>query len=166
MSLIGKTYYFNIMKYHSRDEKIENDEIIASIHNEAIQNRGFIGLPVNKEISINNIEMLKVEEKEKLLKKNQVYLNKIIELAHENNIELIFVKSPNQLSAKEVKKYNTVKEIANEQNIDFINYNENFEELNLVNGEDFYDYGHLSYKGAEKISNSFANYIVERENKN
>mgnify|MGYP006918499409 CR=1 FL=1 len=73
MSLIGKTYYFNIMKYHSRDEEIENDEIIASIHNEAIQNRGFIGLPVNKEISINNIEMLKVEEKKITKEKSSIF---------------------------------------------------------------------------------------------
>lgn len=158
-----KTYYFNIMKYHSRYEDIEKDEVMTAIRNESIQNRGFIGLPVNSEVSINNIEMLKIEEKEKLLRKNQLYLNKIIDLARENNIELVFVKAPNQLSEKEAKKYNTIKEIANEEKIDFINYNEKFEELNLVNGEDFYDYGHLSYKGAEKVSNSFAKYIIEKE---
>lgn len=160
-NLFRRTYYFNIMKYHSRYEEIGKQEIISAIKNESIQNRGFKSLPINSEIAINNERFIGITEKEKLSEKNLLYLNKIINLAKQNNITLIFVKAPNQLNEKEVKKYNTVKEIAIQNGLDFIDYNERFNELNLINGEDFYDMGHLSYKGAEKVSSNFSQYLIE-----
>ena len=118
-------------------------------------------MPINSEIAINNEKFIGITEKEELSEKNLLYLNKIINLAKQNNINLIFVKAPNQLNEKEVKKYNTIKEIAIQNGLDFIDYNQKFNELNLINGEDFYDMGHLSYKGAEKVSSNFSQYLME-----
>ena len=47
-----------------------------------------------------------------------------------------------------------------EKNIDFIDYNKMFKELKIDEG-DFYDEGHLSLEGTEKVNKHFTNYIKE-----
>lgn len=156
------SYYFNIMKYHSRYEDITRDEVVSALKNECVQNRGFKALPVNSDVVVDNDRLLDITEKQSLSEKNLLYLKKIIDLANENGITLIFAKAPSQLKDDEVRKYNALKEIVRDNGLDFIDYNVMFDELDLVIGEDFYDDGHVSYKGAEKVSNSFAGYLLDR----
>lgn len=158
------SYYFNIIKYHSRYEDITKAEIISALKRESIQNRGFKDLPVTSDIIINNDGLLDITEKQNLSDKNLLYLNKMIELAKKNNVTLVFTKAPNQLKEDEIKKYNTVKEIAEENGLDFIDYNTKFADLGLVNEEDFFDDGHVSYRGAVKVSNDFSNYLINKQN--
>ena len=80
-------------------------------------------------------------------------------LANERGIRLIIVKSPCLLAAKERKNLNWVEQYATERGIEFIDYNERVEELGLIAG-DYYDKGHLSAKGAEKVSVDVAKYLI------
>ena len=106
-------------------------------------------LPCNKDIIVDNSEVIKISSKESLTEKNLKYLNKIIKLANDNDIKIIFVKSPCTLKADEQKKYNWLKKYAQEKNISYIDYNYYFNELNLEIG-DFYDNGHLSGTGPQR----------------
>lgn len=157
------SYYFNIIKYHSRYEDITKGEIVSALKGECVQNRGFKDLPITSDIVIDNDGLINITDSSSLSDKNLLYLKKMIDLANKNNVKLVFTKAPNQLKEDEVKKYNAVKKIANENGLDFIDYNTKFDELGLVMNEDFYDIGHVSYKGALKVSENFADYLLARE---
>ncbi len=156
------SYYLNIIKYHSRFMEIGIEEIINAIRGKSIDNKGYVGLPVGKDIYIDNSYVLNINDTVELSNKNLEFFNKIIDLAKENNITLILVKSPCVITEDDQKHFNKVKEIAKENGIDYIDYNYMFDELNFNFEEDFYDYGHLSKNGSEKVSENFANYILSK----
>lgn len=153
------TYYFNIIKYHSRYNELTLQEIKDGLLQKPIENNGFTALTPEGS-QINNDEFINIEEEKKLLAKNEEYLMKIIDLTNENNINLILVKSPCQLTEKDKKYFNSVKKIAEDNGLQFIDYNLEIDNLDLV-FEDFYDKGHLSYSGAEKVSLDFSKRLNE-----
>ena len=155
------SYYLNIIKYHSRYNELNKNDIIIGLTQIGLKNRGYISLPANENIMINNENIIDISNKEKISEKNLEYLEKIVNLAEENEIELIFVKAPCQLTEDDQKKYNWLKEYAKEKNIDYIDYNEHLENLNLKIG-DFYDHGHLSGTGSEKVSKNFSDYLKNK----
>ena len=155
------SYYFNIIKYHSRFMEIGIEEIINAIKGKSVDNNGFVGLPSGKDVYIDNTNVLSITETTDLSNKNLQFLNKIIDLCKQNNITLILAKSPCILSEEDQKHYNKVKEIAKENNIQYVDYNTMFDELNFTFPEDFYDYGHLSKSGAEKVTTNFSNFIYQ-----
>lgn len=152
------SYYFNIIKYHSRYNELTKTDIINGITYKGINNRGFKDLPSNESIAIDNTEILKLQESKEITPKNLEYLTKILELAKDNNIKLILVKSPCLLNENDQLYYNWVEEYANSHNIDYINYNKIINELKLIQG-DYYDSGHLSITGAEKVSIHFTKFL-------
>ena len=158
------SYYFNIIKYHSRYNDLNIDDIKIGFTRKGINNNGFTKLEENVDTDIDNSKVLNIDERKKISSKNLKYLKRIIKLAKNNNTELIIVKSPCELSEDEQKYYNWLEDYLSKENIDFINYNKKINDLNLVSG-DFYDYGHLSYSGAKKLSRDFSKYIKEKEDK-
>lgn len=152
------SYYLNIIKYHTRYSELNLNDIKIGLTQIGLKNRGFISLPSNNEIMIDNSELLNITDELKISNKNLEYLEKIVKLAQENNITLIFVKTPCNLTEKQVKNINWIKEYSHKNDINFIDYNLNMNDLNLEIG-DFYDYGHLSGTGAEKLSKDFSNYL-------
>lgn len=152
------SYYLNIIKYHTRYSELNLNDIKIGLNQIGLKNRGFISLPSNNEIMIDNSELLNITDELKISNKNLEYLEKIVKLAQENNITLIFVKTPCNLTEKQVKNINWIKEYSHKNDINFIDYNLNMNDLNLEIG-DFYDYGHLSGTGAEKLSKDFSNYL-------
>lgn len=157
------SYYLNIIKYHTRYNELNKNDLIIGLTQIGLKNRGYISLPSNEEIMINNESVINITEKAKISEKNLEYLDKIVNLAEKNEIELIFVKASCQLTEDEQKKYNWLKEYAEEKNIDYIDYNKCLETLNLEIG-DFYDHGHLSGTGSEKISKNFSEYLNNLKN--
>lgn len=152
------SYYFNIIKYHTRYNKLTKTDIKTGLTQKGIDNKGFKNLESNNDITINNEKILEITEKEQISNKNLKYLNKIIKLVNENNIELILVKSPCQLTEQDQKKYNWIEDYAKENEIYYVNYNTQTEQLNLKSG-DYYDMGHLSYEGAKKVTLDFLKYL-------
>ncbi len=154
------SYYFNIIKYHSRYNELNLTEIKNGLLNVGLNNKGFIGLSKNKNIIVNNDKYLEYTKQLELSEKNNEYLNKIILLAKKNNINLIFVKAPCTLTENEQAKYNKVFAIAKKEKINYIDYNKLINDLKLTKG-DFYDTAHLSESGANKVSIHFAKYLNE-----
>ena len=152
------SYYFNIIKYHTRYNELSTVDIKTGLTQRGIENKGFKELDVNNDIIIDNAKILKITEKKKISSKNFKYLKKIIQLAKKNDIKLILVKSPCQLKETDQKKYNWVEEYAKENNIEYINYNEKIEQLKLGHG-DYFDVEHLSYEGAKKVTLDFLKYL-------
>lgn len=157
------SYYLNIIKYHSRYSELQKDDIKIGLTRKGLNNKGFKYLESKPEIMINNKETLKINEKQEIYSKNLKYLEKIIELCNDKDIELILISSPCELNENMQKKYNWLKEYASNNNLVYINYNEKLEELELKSG-DFYDTGHLSGLGAEKITINFASWLKENKN--
>lgn len=155
------SYYFNIIKYHSRFMEIGVEEIMNAIKGKSIDNNGFVGLPSSQDVYIDNTNALSISETTDLSNKNLEFFNKIIDLCKQNNITLILTKSPCILTDDDQKHYNKVKEIAEENHIRYIDYNYMFDELDFTFPDDFYDYGHLSKSGAEKVTTNFSNFIYQ-----
>ena len=149
------TYYFNIMKYHTRYKELKWIDFATVILNYSIDNKGYTKLPNQNYIYEYNNEIIN-DEVEKITEKNELYLNKIINLCKEKNIELIFVKTPCDYTEDNYKKLNYISELAKQNEILFLNYIENIDELNLDYTTDFYDSGHLNESGSNKLSEKFS----------
>lgn len=151
-------YYFNIIKYHTRYNSLDKNDIIDGLLMKGINNKGYKALDSKKDILVNNNHLINIKGQKIISSKNLEYLNKIIKLCENNNIQLIVVVSPCALNEEMNKKYNWLEEYLNSNKIQFVNYNKKFKDLNISYG-DFYDTGHLSYIGAEKISTAFSKYL-------
>ena len=145
------SYYFNIIKYHSRYKQLNPEDYKVAFLGKTQDNKGYKKLPktdyvfVNKNINSSNII--------KPYNKNLIYFNKIIDLAEENNINLVLIKTPTNYNEEETNKINKVNEIAYNRNIIFLNYIDNIDTLNLDYKNDFYDEGHLNEFGSIKLTN-------------
>ena len=110
------SYYFNIMKYHTRYKDLSDSDWNAVIRGNTVDNKGYIELENDKfKFPFSNIE--KNNKELKITSKNEIYLNKIIKLAKDNKIELIFVKTPTLYNNNEYSKLNYIEKLANKNNI-------------------------------------------------
>lgn len=156
------SYYLNIIKYHNRYGSLNKNDILSGFLRNGIDNSGFKALESKPDIWNDNTEVLKIEEKQKISDKNLFYLERMMDLADAHGLRLIIVKSPCLLSAKERKNLNWVEQYAANRGIEFIDYNEQVEALGLIAG-DYYDKGHLSAAGAEKVSVDFSKYLMDEQ---
>lgn len=84
------------------------------------------------------------------------YIDKIIELCDSHGVKLIFYRAPYVVSENEWKKANFLRNYLNSKGIAFYDLEK---ELQFDSSCDFYDYEHLSERGAEKAT-VFLNEIV------
>jgi hypothetical protein len=152
------SYYFNIIKYHSRWNELTKWDLYCLLSSNISSTHGFTYLKNSVGIAEYR-DMTSVTERKDLTPKNNEYLLKIIELAKKNNIQLIFVKSPCTMLKEKQKVYNTICDIAEKNNIGYWNCNLMNEKLNLNYRTDFYDSGHVLGSTAIKITTNFANYL-------
>lgn len=152
------SYYLNIIKYHSRYKELNWVDFKTVFLNYSIDNKGYTSLP-EKDYTFEYDNNIVTEDTLKISDKNEIYLNKIIELAKDNNIQIIFVKTPAKYTEEEYKKLNHINSIADENKVLFINYIKNINDLELVFENDFYDEGHLNGKGSDKLSINFSKLI-------
>lgn len=152
------SYYFNIIKYHSRYKELNMIDIKTLLFNYSIDNKGYIGLPETEYVFEYN-EKYNNETELQISEKNMIYLEKIIKLVKDKQIKLILVKTPAEYTIENRNKLNYLKKIANENEIPFYNYIENIEELKLDYNKDFHDNGHLNKNGSQKLSIEFSKII-------
>ena len=115
------SYYFNIIKYHSRWNELGKTDILSLLHSNISPTKGFTYLKENTAEAV-KYDLKDVTNVKKISKKNEEYLKKIINLAKENNIELILVKSPCTTTKEEQEYYNYIELIAKENDIKYLNY--------------------------------------------
>lgn len=157
------SYYFNIIKYHSRWNELNSKDFKALLKSNIDENKGFTYLSGSNGFAYEN-DITNITEIKNISEKNEKYLIKIIQLAKEHNIELILVKTPYTIKDSDQMYYNYVEQLAKENNIRYINYNLMYNELNLNFEKDFYDAGHLNGEAAKKITVHFSNHLKKEFN--
>lgn len=149
------SYYFNIIKYHSRYKELTDNDYKIAFLGETVDNKGYKKLPKTDYIfpdkKINSDETIEIYSK------NLEYFNKIIDLAEEKDINIILIKTPADYNEEMIKKLNNITEIAADKNVLFLNYIEKIDVLKLDYKNDFYDGGHLNEYGSIKLTKQLIN---------
>jgi len=90
----------------------------------------------------------------------------VINFAKENNVELLFVDTPQFKSGREMLRTNYVLQLIEKENVelmswDYIDAAGNLAfNMNLDFSRDFYNAGHVNFWGAQKFTDSFAQYLL------
>ena len=89
------------------------------------------------------------------------WLRKIIELTREKGVELCLFLAPMSMTTQDQMRYNYVEELAEEEGIPFLNFFDMRDELKIDTEQDFLDWGHINYKGGEKVTAAIGKFIKE-----
>lgn len=94
------------------------------------------------------------------------WLRKIIELTSEKGVELCLFLAPMSVTTQDQMRYNYVAELAEEEGIPFLNFVDLRDELKIDTEQDFLDWGHVNYRGGEKVTAALGrfisqNYVIE-----
>ncbi len=153
-----KNHYIEFLKYHTRWKELTKDDFNLNYKELTDPNRGFVLLETSQPVVLNAEE---VTETAQLYEKNLEYLDKIIALSEEKGFDLLFLGSPYQMDEEQKKVFAAVDQYADQNGIPFLDYNHYYEELGLDPQTDYYDKGHVNYKGAKKVTDHFADYLSQ-----
>lgn len=159
------TYYFDIIKYHSRWSELEKSDFSRPVTSAESINRGW-GAGTNK-VGVNMEEIDKTNDIGYIPERSKEYLEKILDLAYENDIQVIFTSLPHEYNAdmapgwveNEYELFNAVKIYAEKKKIPFIEFNKLFEEINFDFPNDMNNLTHVNQSGAMKVTDYLGNYI-------
>lgn len=95
-------------------------------------------------------------------------IEKIIDLCKKEGVEIVFVAFPcyawgevNHGDGAELQKmWNQFYDVSEEYGVEYINYMHEFDKINFDPGNDLTDWRHLSYTGAEKVTNDLGDFLV------
>ena len=91
--------------------------------------------------------------------KNQMYVQKIIDLAKENDAQLCFFIVPYEAGEETQKQFKYIQKYVNDQSIPVINMFEKYDEIGFDAHTDFSDNGHTNEYGAKKITSYMGDYL-------
>lgn len=157
-------YILNFPIYHTRYESLSENDF--KLYNGDVNGEDYKGFNTNC-ISTTYFESFSdlsgVSDTLELTRKNEEYLNKMIELAEETDTRLLFMVAPYQgIMPSDKMIYNRVEEIAREQGIPFVDFNEYYGQIGLDPATDCAESSHLNYYGSEKFSKYLGQYIKNR----
>lgn len=98
-------------------------------------------------------ETMEIEEEE--------WLRKIIELTRENGVGLCLFLAPMSLTTQDQMRINYLEELAEEEGIAFLNFVDLRDEIKLDTEQDFLDWGHVNYRGGEKVTAALGRFISQ-----
>lgn len=155
-----KYYYFNILKYHSRWQEVNESDLDFFSNNLNDLFHGYVYLndqnAIEKPTSSYNSE-----EREQFSQVNQKALQKIVSLSKEKNFKLIFLISPYSKFEVNSKIINELYYFAKQNNISVLDMNKEYESIGFDSTLDFYDDSHLNVNGARKASIYIGKYLKE-----
>lgn len=169
-----KDYFLNLFFYHSRWKDLTAKDFtqikslnkgcnLASFSRDANGNffdaRVFFSEP---------LPIIPETEKQEIPEAALEYVRKIVELCKKEEIELVFVAYPcyawgevNHGDGAELQKmWNQFYDVAAEYDIKYINYMHELDRIDFDPCEDLADWRHLSYTGAEKVTNDLGSFLV------
>lgn len=159
----GLTYLFPFIKYHSiwNEEDYSFDNHIGSLtHN-------YAGFFTNKTLSFKVTPQEPVEYPTGLIEEldpiAEEALYEVINYIKKKDLNALFVVSPKFFSELEMGRVNNILSILDTNGIDYVTFelsdagHELAIDLDLKT--DFYDEGHVNYKGAKKFTDVFAAYL-------
>lgn len=101
------------------------------------------------------------EGNETMPMEEEEWLRKIIELTKEKGVNLCLYLAPTSVSAKNQMRANYVEELARGEGIPFLNFIDLRNEIGIDTQQDFWDWGHLNYSGAEKVTAALGKFISQ-----
>ncbi len=153
-------YVFPLLRYHSRFDELSLEDINYFWHGKSNTFNGFL---VNK--NVKPVESLPTQKPLGNYKFADIcydYLNKITKLCKEHNIKLVLIKAPSLYPYWYDEYDKQIAEYAENNNIDYYNLKNYTSEIGIDFSTDTYDAGlHLNLNGATKLSNFFADLLVE-----
>lgn len=158
------SYYFPIIRYHSRWEEIEKEDTYAyylegSSHHEF---KGYTPTAIKATDQYLPVVIDETVPPEKVSELEMEYLDKIVHLCSDNNIDIILTYNPTLYN--NTARHNTLNEYAKENKVIFIDFNEEhiLSEMNYSYNEDNQNPNHCNLWGAKKLTNYLGAYLHEQ----
>jgi hypothetical protein len=160
-----QSYFIDWIKYHSRWKELSQSDFVyddsrSSMHRGSIVSSHArpVDIPYEKFI-IDNERNKTVEPAEGQVE----WFLKIIEYCDDNDIDLLLIKTPK--SNWSLAKHNGVQHLADEYGLDFLDFNFDamLKEIGYNYGQDMWDQEHLNIRGADKLTDYLADYLLERK---
>lgn len=150
------SYIFPILRYHSRWDSLNGDDLILDIDEYYTIHKGYVMSKNQKAYVKGNEDISQVS----IGTKSTTYLEKIIDLCKENNIELVLMYIPSPMTWSE-NKNEEMQEFATSHNVRYIDMNINCD-LDMNWDKDTEDGGwHLNLYGARKVTNYLGKILKE-----
>ena len=154
------SFYFDIVKYHTKDTKLGDSDSWRHIFNNNYESEykgfefassyhDFVEEPVDYETD--EIKELNPSIKESLVD--------LLDYLSEKGINALFVAGPIPVDKDTQAKYNCIGQIVESYDYNFLNTNDYYEEMGIDFTKDFYNEGHVNVYGAEKYTRFVADYI-------
>lgn len=153
-------YYVNFLKYHSRWNELTEKDFVYNSNQADAPNRGYVYFEDSEVVERHDFSFDEIEKAE-ILKTEEIYLNKIIDIANESGIKLIFLSAPYMIGESSASVQLAVSQLAESESIEFYDSNQNFDYYNFDLQSDFFDAGHLNVYGATKFTRIFGGYLSD-----
>ncbi len=150
-------YYLGFLMYHSRWKDVDSSDF-------GINSDCFMGYYM--------FENTQVFDKEETLSRrdadpipvsadNQKYLMELLDYLDDFEGEVLFTNTPNNQDEVRFANYNYIKDIITSAGYEVLDLNDYADEIGLDYSTDFSDSMHVNYRGAMKITDFMADYLVE-----
>lgn len=157
------SYLFPIMKYHSRwDELAKKDYDYKDLNTEVF--KGNIMSPeVSQKVSYDKmiVDNDEIDESLEMDAAQVKYFRQMVQYCEEKGIDLVLIKTPKQSWNKTCML--GAQKLADEYGLEYLDFNT--EELLAASGidveADFWNGDHLNIRGAEKMTDYLAEYLLE-----
>ena len=153
-------YIFPILRYHSRYDKLTEEDFEYLFKRKDNTFNGFLvnknikpagDLPVQRKLASYQFEDICYD-----------YLDKITKLCKDNGIQLVLIKAPSLYPYWYDEYDEQMQKYAEENDVDYYNLKNYVDEIGIDYSVDTYDGGlHLNLTGATKLSEFFANILME-----
>lgn len=159
----GLSYIFPFIKYHSIWS--EDDYSFDNHIGNKTQNYG--GFYINKTLTFQVEPQKPVEYPEGLIHEldpiSEDALYELIDYIKEKDLKALFVVTPKFFSDLEMGRVYKILSILNDHELDYVTFEMSDDEYELAVDldpkNDFYDEGHVNYKGAKKFTDVFSAYL-------
>lgn len=157
------SYFFKIMKYHSRwQELTEEDFDYSDFRNFVYRGNNMEATLLDNKLSYEELMIDNDEPEEvEIVEEHREYMIKMIELCKEKGIDVLLVKTPKD--SWSLTRHEGAQEIADTYGLEFLDFN--FDEMLQAFGfnieRDMKDIDHLNIRGADKLSAYLSEYILD-----
>ena len=151
-------YYFNFLKYHQRWKELSAKDFDFSYLGRRDVFRGYMYLTPERgadcrQQNYDAVEALPVPEE------NLALLRKMAELAKDSGASLLLLAAPYETVTDDLGYLKNLHDFCAAEGIDFLDLNLVYDELGIVEAEDFFDIGHFNVNGSTKATRYIADYI-------
>lgn len=155
-------YVFPLLRYHQRWSELTSEDFQYMFGGKPqLSHNGFL-MRVD-ELGVDKIPDAQPLADYQFSDNCYEYLDKMVKLCQDNGVKLVLIKAPSLYPAWYDQWDEQMVEYAKKNHVDYINFLDHIDEIGLDFQHDTYDAGlHLNLSGAEKLSEYFGKYLVEK----